>query len=75
MNARTSQDVLNEALALKPMERTELIDALLKSFGPGQDARVTDAWKREVESRIDAYEAGELVDDSAEAMFERINRR
>ena len=34
-----------------------------------------DAWKAEAESRIDAFEAGLLTDDSAEAMFERINRR
>jgi putative addiction module component (TIGR02574 family) len=74
MNA-TTQAVLNEALALKPMERTELIDALLESFRPAQDARIMNAWEQEVESRIDAYDADELGDDSAEAMFERINRR
>jgi putative addiction module component (TIGR02574 family) len=66
--------VLHEAIGLTPMERTELIDALLRSFDPKADDEIADAWRAEAESRIDAFDAGELTDDSAEAMFARINR-
>ncbi|WP_369408010.1 addiction module protein [Thiocystis violacea] len=60
---------------MSPIERAELIDELLRSFDPPEDSRVADAWKAEAESRIDAYEAGRLSADSAEAMFARINTR
>ncbi|MBK1724780.1 hypothetical protein CKO23_21650 [Thiocystis violacea] len=60
---------------VSPIERAELIDELLRSFDPPEDSRVADAWKAEAESRIDAYEAGRLSADSAEAMFARINTR
>ena len=67
--------ILREALGLSPIERAELIDGLLRSFDPNPDQRHLDAWTKEAESRIDAFEAGMLPDDSAEAVFDRINRR
>lgn len=67
--------VLREALGLSPIERAELIDGLLRSFDPNPDQRHLDAWKEEAESRIDAFDAGMLTDDSAEAVFDRINQR
>lgn len=71
----TALRVLRDALDLTPVERAELIDGLLHSFDPSPDQRQIDAWKEEAESRIDAFEAGLLTDDSVEAMFARINRR
>ena len=71
----TALRVLQDALNLTPIERAELIDGLLHSFDPSPDQAQVDAWKAEAESRIDAFEAGLLTDDSAEAMFERINQR
>jgi putative addiction module component (TIGR02574 family) len=62
-------------LDLDPIKRAELIDELLHSFDAHPDECRADAWKTEAESRIDAFEAGQLADDSAEAVFERINRR
>jgi putative addiction module component (TIGR02574 family) len=67
--------ILSDALDLSPIERAELIDALLRSFDPPQDGAVADAWKAEAESRIDAYEAGHLSADTAETVFARINKR
>ena len=69
-----AQQLLREAMGLTPMERAQLIDALLRSFDPKADNEIANAWRAEAESRIDAFEAGELADDSAEAMFARINR-
>jgi putative addiction module component (TIGR02574 family) len=67
--------ILSDALVLSPIERAELIDELLRSFDPPEDDAVADAWKTEAESRIDAYEAGHVSADSAEAVFARINKR
>jgi putative addiction module component (TIGR02574 family) len=67
--------ILSDALVLSPIERAELIDELLRSFDPPADGAVADAWKAEAESRIDAYEAGHVFADSAEAVFARINKR
>ncbi len=69
-----AQQVLRDAMGLTPMERAELIDALLRSFDPKVEEGIADAWKAEAESRIDAFDAGELTDDSADAMFARIDR-
>jgi putative addiction module component (TIGR02574 family) len=62
-------------LHLTAIERAELLDGLLYSFDPSPDQRQIDALKAEAESRIDAFDAGRLTEDSAEAMFQRINRR
>jgi putative addiction module component (TIGR02574 family) len=70
-----TRQVLQDAMNLTPMERAELIDALLQSFNRNPDQRLIDAWKVEAESRIDAFEANELTDDSADGVFARINRR
>ncbi len=71
----TAQAVLTKALQLSPVERAQLIDELYRSFeGSGQGA-VAHKWAEEVESRIDAYEAGHIEADSAEAVLARINQR
>jgi putative addiction module component (TIGR02574 family) len=74
VTARTTE-VLRDAMLLSPMERVALIDALLHTFDPEPEQKLIDAWRAEAETRIDAFEAGELTDDSAEAMFARINQR
>jgi len=74
MTAETQQ-VLEEALRLTPTEKAELIEALLHSFDPSSDRPADSAWAKEIESRIDAYEAGKIPADSAEAVSARINRR
>ncbi len=65
-------DVLEQALGLDPVERAELIDALLDSFaGPG-DRAVDAAWSREAEARVDAYEAGALRTSPARDVFAKL---
>jgi putative addiction module component (TIGR02574 family) len=70
-----SKAILEAALGLTPTERAELIDQLQRSFDPDADVGVVDAWRAEAESRIDAFDAGELQADSMDAVFARINRR
>ena len=70
-----ARELLRDAMGLAPMERAVLIDALLHTFDPNPDQQIVDAWKVEAESRINAFDAGELTDDAAEGMFTRINQR
>lgn len=74
MNIDTQQ-LFQHAAGLPPMERAALIEALLHSFDADPDPAQQASWQAEAESRIDAYDAGELSDDSAEAMFARVNSR
>ncbi len=43
------EEITEQALALEPLERSHLIDSL-----------ITKAWIDEAQSRLDAYERGEL---------------
>jgi len=45
------------------------------SFDRSTDRRIDEAWSGEIESRIDAYENGNISADSAEAVLERVNQR
>lgn len=64
-----AQEVLKHALCLKPIERVELIEHLLKSFDVAKDDRVDALWAEEAESRIHAYDAGKLGEDTAGAVY------
>jgi len=70
-----TQTILKQALHLKPVERAELIERLLRSFDKSEDDRVDALWAEEAESRIDAFEDGKLTAHPEEAVFDRINRR
>ena len=72
---RETQAVLREALKLDPVERAELVEGLLASFDFPDRAEIDEAWAREVEQRIDAYERGEMKSSPAEAVFARIRER
>jgi len=73
--ASTTLKVLQEALRLSPIQKAELIDELFHSFDRSIDRHIDEAWTDEVESRIDAYEAGKISADPAEAVLARINRK
>ncbi len=67
--------IFKDALALLPVERAELIEKLFQSFDRSVSSKIDAAWAEEVESRIDAYEYGEIKASSAEDVFARINQR
>ena len=46
--------------ALSPEERSRLVDLLLAMLDDSATAEVAEAWDREIERRIAAYEAGEV---------------
>lgn len=72
---RATQTVFKQALRLNPVERAELIDELFHSFDKSHYERIDALWAAESESRIEAFDAGQISADSAEAVFERISKR
>ena len=68
----TTKKVLDDALRLPPVDRAELIQRLFQSFDEF-DTEVDEKWAEEVESRLDAYDKGELRASSADEVMERMN--
>ena len=55
--AANAQAILKEALGLPPIERANVVDRLLSSLDQ-PDKVVDEIWRKEIEDRIAAYEAG-----------------
>lgn len=66
--------LFSEACKLPPIERAELIENLLESFDATRRKGVDAAWAAEAESRIDAYNAGQLDEIPISRVFEEIER-
>ncbi len=66
--------ILSEALKLPPTERAELIENLLSSFEFPSRKRIDALWAQEAESRIDAFERGEISATSAKKIFAKIEK-
>lgn len=74
MTAQTQQ-VLEKAIHLPPLERAELVEQILSSFDfPSRD-EIDALWAREAEDRIDAYDQGKIKAIPASQVFEKINRQ
>jgi putative addiction module component (TIGR02574 family) len=52
-------EILKEALTLKPAQKAELIDKLLSSLDV-PDKEIDELWAKEAEDRIEAYEQGKI---------------
>ncbi len=70
MTARAEQ-VLHEALSLPPSERAQLAERLFSSLDLPQE-ELDRLWGQEADSRIDAYERGELKAIPAHKVFKNI---
>ena len=70
-----TQAILKQALSLDPVERAELIEELFHSFDKAPDRKIDALWAEESESRINAYDAGQICADSAKTVFGRINKK
>lgn len=73
MTARAEQ-VLSEALNLPPNERAQLAERLFSSLDISQKG-LDRLWAQEADSRIDAYERGDIKAVSANDVFKNISRR
>ena len=73
--SKETQEILDKALGLSPIERAELVEMLLTSFEFPAKKSIDQLWAQEVEDRIDAYERGEIPTISAKELFEFINKK
>ena len=65
-----SDQILKEALNLTPEKRVELIEKLLISLDK-PDKELDELWAEEAESRIDAYERGEIKPLTIQEVIEK----
>ena len=70
-----SEQILQQALALSPQDRAEIVERLLATFQVPPDPHLDELWAREAEDRLDAYDRGELGAAPAEEVFARIERQ
>jgi putative addiction module component (TIGR02574 family) len=73
--SRQGKQILAEALNLPPIERVEIVEELLSSFEFPSRKTIDELWAQEAESRIDAYERGEITAIPAKEVFEKIEKR
>jgi putative addiction module component (TIGR02574 family) len=66
-----AEQVLNEALRLPPSERAQVAEKLFSSLELPQQ-ELDRLWGQEADSRIDAYERGEIKAVPAHIVFKNI---
>ncbi|MBW7908118.1 MAG: addiction module protein [Kiritimatiellae bacterium] len=72
---KATHALMNEALALPPVERASLIEGLISSFDPEGRAAIDRAWAREAEMRIEAYDSGKARAKPLKSVLRRVNNR
>lgn len=73
--ARTMEEIEALALELPPEERARLANTLLESLEEIASAEVREAWDREIDERISAYERGECTTLAAADVIAEARRR
>ena len=66
----TTNSILEEALALRPSQKAELIDKLLSSLDKS-DKEIDELWAKEAENRIDAYDRGNIKAIALDKILEK----
>jgi putative addiction module component (TIGR02574 family) len=66
----TTDNILREALTLKPSEKAQLIDKLLSSLDK-PDKEIDELWAKEAEDRINAYDQGKIKAISLEKVLQK----
>ncbi len=66
------EQLLEEALSLPPKERAEIAERILSSLDLATQQENDRLWAQEVESRVDAYERGDLKAVPADEVFKKI---
>ena len=71
----SSEQILQEALALPLEERAHLIEQLLATFQTPPDPTLDQLWATEAHDRLDAYDRGELEAVDIEEVLDQIDER
>ncbi|MDA3940433.1 MAG: addiction module protein [Spirochaetia bacterium] len=56
----STQNMFKEALTLSPKEKSQLIEALLKSLDE-PDLKIEEIWNSEIDKRLNAIEDGSTI--------------
>lgn len=67
------KQIEEQALGLKPEERAKLAEVMLESLN-APVAEVEEAWAREIEQRVAAYDRGDIQTHAAEDVFAEAKR-
>jgi putative addiction module component (TIGR02574 family) len=67
------KQIEEQALGLKAEERAKLAEVMLESLN-APIAEVSEAWAREVEQRVAAYDRGDIPAHAAEDVFAEATR-
>ena len=70
-----TQQVLERAVRLPPVDRAELVEQILSSFDRPSREENDALWAKEAEDRIDAYDQDKIKAIPASQVFEKINRQ
>ncbi len=65
-----ANNILKDALTLKPSQKAELIDRLLSTLDK-PDREIDELWAKEAEDRIDAYDRGKIKAIPLEKVLEK----
>lgn len=65
-----ANNILKDALNLKPSQKAELIDRLLSTLDK-PDREIDKLWAKEAEDRIDAYDRGKIKAVPLEKVLEK----
>ncbi len=71
--AANTELILKEALQLPPIERANVVDRLLASLDQ-PDKIIDEIWRKEIEHRIAAYEAGKVQTVSVEEVLGKYSK-
>lgn len=68
-----SPETYQEVITMPPLERAKLIDDLLVSLDI-PDQNIDEAWKKEIEERVQAFEKGELTSKASNEVFTKYEK-
>ena len=68
-----TQEILDRALELPTVEKARIVDELLSSLNPPDEA-IDALWREEVEDRIKAYNAGALKSVSLDEVLAKYRK-
>ena len=71
----SSEQILQEALALPLEERAHLIEQLLATFQTPPDPALDQLWANEAHDRLEAYDRGELEAVDVEEVLEQLDEQ
>lgn len=74
MNALTAQ-IEQQLMELPALDRVRLVDKLLSSLDAASSRSFEVEWAQEAESRIQAYDSGQLSSSPASAVLDRLSKQ